>query len=219
MSGWIKLHREIKDHWIWQDSLKLKWWLDILLTVNHAPAKVNIGMQLYDCDKGQSIMSLSSWADRWKVSKDKARNFLVLLEKDGMITHESLGKTTRITVCNYDSCQSDLHDNQTQSQRKANDSQTLSHTNKKNKKNKKIDNKETTKVAKKDTLSLADRQENFKNSLVPHVEKYGRELIRAFFDYWSEPNTANTKMRFELQRTWDIAGRLRTWERRSNERK
>ena len=41
--------------------------------------------------------------------KDSARNFLKLLEKDGMILHESLSKSTRITVCNYDTYQSDLH--------------------------------------------------------------------------------------------------------------
>lgn len=127
--GWIKIHRGISSHWIWKDSDKLKWWLDILLQVNHAPNKVNIGNQLYECGRGQSVMSLGTWANRWGVSKDKARNFLVLLEKDGMISHESLGKTTRITVCNYGNYQDGLHDSQTQDQRPNNDSQTPSHTN------------------------------------------------------------------------------------------
>lgn len=151
MEGWIKIHRGITSHWIWNDPLKLKWWIDILITVNHTPAKVNIGMQLYECGRGQSIMSLSNWANRWKVSKDKARNFLVLLEKDGMITHESLGKTTRITVCNYDSYQGDLHDSQTISKRPNNDNQTITHTNKndKNNKNEKNDNKIETEVSNK----------------------------------------------------------------------
>lgn len=44
-------------------------------------------------------------------------------------------------------------------------------------------------------------------------------MIRAFFDYWSEPNTSGTKMRYEMQKTWNLAGRLRTWERRSNEKR
>lgn len=127
--GWIKIHRGISSHWIWKDSDKLKWWLDILLQVNHAPNKVNIGNQLFECGRGQSVMSLGTWANRWGVSKDKARNFLVLLEKDGMISHESLGKTTRITVCNYGNYQDGLHDSQTQDQRPNNDSQTPSHTN------------------------------------------------------------------------------------------
>lgn len=140
MSGWIKIHRQLTEHWIWKDPDKLKWWLDILLTVNHTDAKVNIGLQLFDCKRGQSIMSLSNWAARWGVSKDKARNFLVLLEKDGMILHESLGKTTRITICNYDSYQGNLHDNQTITKRKATAKSPQSHTNKNEKKNKNENN-------------------------------------------------------------------------------
>ena len=118
--GWIRMHRSIQKHWIWKDSTKLKWWIDILLTVNYDDAKVNIGYEIFDCKRGQSIMSLKNWADRWKTSKDTARNFLKLLEKDSMILHENIGKSTRITVCNYDSYQSDLHDSQTQTKRKPN---------------------------------------------------------------------------------------------------
>jgi hypothetical protein len=109
MTGWISIHRSIRDHWIWQDPVKLKWWLDILMTVNHKESKVNIGMQLYECQRGQSIMSLQSWAIKWNVSKDVVRNFFELLKKDGMVHTESLIKTTRLTVCNYDSYQIDLH--------------------------------------------------------------------------------------------------------------
>lgn len=126
MDGWIKVHKQLQDHWIWQDPIKLRWWLDILLTVNFKDAKVNVGFELYECKRGQSIHSLKWWAERWRVSKDSARNFLKLLEKDGMILHESLSKSTRITVCNYDTYQSDLHVEQTKSKRRANDEQTIS---------------------------------------------------------------------------------------------
>lgn len=126
MEGWIKVHKQLQDHWIWQDPIKLRWWLDILLTVNFKDAKVNVGFELYECKRGQSIHSLKWWAERWRVSKDSARNFLKLLEKDGMILHESLSKSTRITVCNYDTYQSDLHVGQTHSKRRANAKQTIS---------------------------------------------------------------------------------------------
>jgi len=125
--SWIKIHRQIQSHWIWKDAIKFQWWVDILMTVNFVDAKVNIGFELYDCKRGQSVKSLQTWAERWKTSKDTARNFLKLLEKDGMIIHENIGKSTRITVCNYESYQSDIHDKQTQSKRKANDNQTQSH--------------------------------------------------------------------------------------------
>jgi hypothetical protein len=107
--GWISIHRAIQDNWIWKDANKLKWWLDILLTVNTNTAKVNIGNEIYDCKRGESLLSIQSWANRWEVSKDTARNFLNLLEKDNMITRVNLGKTTRLTVCKYDSYQQPLH--------------------------------------------------------------------------------------------------------------
>lgn len=126
MEGWIKVHKQIQDHWIWQDPVKLRWWLDVLLTVNFKDAKVNVGFDLYECKRGQSIHSLKWWSERWRVSKDTARNFFKLLEKDGMILHENLSKSTRITVCNYDTYQSNLHVERTHSKRKANAEQTQS---------------------------------------------------------------------------------------------
>lgn len=118
--GWISLHRKIRDHWVWKDPIKLKWWIDILMEVNHSDNMVNLGNQLIECKRGQSVMSLSSWAKRWGVTKDKARNFFVLLEKDNMITRENVVKSTRITVCNYNSYQDVSHASQTQAKRKLN---------------------------------------------------------------------------------------------------
>jgi len=131
MTGWISIYRDIREHWIWQDPVKFKWWMDILLSVNHTSSKVNIGMQLFECQRGQSIMSLQSWADRWSITKDSTRNFFVLLERDGMIKTENLKKTTRITVCNYETYQTDLHAGQTPAKRQPNASQTLDYPNKK----------------------------------------------------------------------------------------
>ena len=120
MEGWIRLHRRIIDHWIWKDPIKLKWWLDILLNANHEDNKVNIGFELFDCKRGQTVRSLQKWAERWNCNKDSARNFLKLLEKDAMISHENIGKSTRITICNYDTYQDVLHDGQTPDKRQTN---------------------------------------------------------------------------------------------------
>lgn len=58
------------------------------------------------------------------------------------------------------------------------------------------------------------RRDNFYQSLVPYVERYGKEMIRAFFDYWSELNKSETKMRFETNKTWEVTKRLATWANR-----
>lgn len=62
---------------------------------------------------------------------------------------------------------------------------------------------------------MKSREREFYNMLVPFVKTYGREMIREFFDYWSEPNKSHSKMRFEQERTWDLSRRLQTWEKRS----
>lgn len=78
--------------------------------------------------------------------------------------------------------------------------------------------KETTTnvVAKKDAAKAAtlSRKESFYQSLVPYVGQYPKEMIRAFFDYWSELNKSETKMRYELEKTWELPKRLATWASR-----
>jgi hypothetical protein len=101
-SGFICLHRSIREHWIYEDPIKLKWWLDILMECNHADQKVSIGFQVIECKRGQSINSLPTWAKRWMVNENKVRRFFKMLSKDNMIVTEDVKKTTRLTVCNYD---------------------------------------------------------------------------------------------------------------------
>lgn len=124
MSSWIKLFRDINKHWIWQNSDYLKWWLDILLEVNHAPAKVVINNKIYDCNRGEKLYSLDTWAARWGTNKSKARRFLQLLQNDNMIVLKSETQTTRLTVCKYDTYQDMRHADETHLKRKRNGDET-----------------------------------------------------------------------------------------------
>lgn len=68
-------------------------------------------------------------------------------------------------------------------------------------------------VSKKDAAKAATlkRREEFKKSLYSFVGKYGDRMIEAFFSYWGELNKSETKMRFEMQKTWEVGLRLATW--------
>lgn len=125
MAGWIKIDRGIKDHWLWKDPIKFQWWIDIILTVNFKDTKINIGNRVVECKRGQSLLSLQSWADRWKVDKSKVRRFFVLLQDCKIINTESVQKTTLLTVLNYDSYQVAQNDSETILKRKRNDSETI----------------------------------------------------------------------------------------------
>lgn len=73
---------------------------------------------------------------------------------------------------------------------------------------------------KKDAAAAAtnDRKKVFHDSLVPYMATYGREMIRDFYAYWAELNRSGTKMRYELQPTWELGLRLSTWARREKEK-
>lgn len=99
--GWIKLYRNIQDHWIWQDSQKLKWWLDIILLANHKDNKFLLGNELMQLERGEHHTSELKLAERWGVSKTTVRRFLKLLEDDGMIELKKSKKGTTLKVSNY----------------------------------------------------------------------------------------------------------------------
>lgn len=102
-TGYIKIFRSLKSHWIWADPKKLQWWLDILLSVNYSKQTVLIRGELIECNRGQSVKSLDTWAKEWLTTKKTVQNFFKLLQKDKMILVENLKVSTRITVCKYDS--------------------------------------------------------------------------------------------------------------------
>jgi hypothetical protein len=60
-------------------------------------------------------------------------------------------------------------------------------------------------------ITIEERKLKFADTLKPFLETYGKDLLNDFYNYWTEPNHSNTKMKFELNKTWSIEGRLRTW--------
>ena len=66
------------------------------------------------------------------------------------------------------------------------------------------------------TKDLEFRKNEFKNNLEPFLEIYGRELLNDFFRYWTEHNPDGKKMRFEMEKVFDISKRLKTWSNNEN---
>ncbi len=99
--GWIKLSRQIQDHWIWRDPEKLKAWLDILLLANHETKKVEMRDGLVSIKRGQFVTSIDKLVERWKWSRNRVYRFLSLLEADGMVQRKANRYRTTLTVVNY----------------------------------------------------------------------------------------------------------------------
>jgi hypothetical protein len=63
-------------------------------------------------------------------------------------------------------------------------------------------------------IKLDNRKLKFALTLEPFKEIYPREMLKAFLRYWAEPNKSGTRIKWELEKTWDIEGRLETWASR-----
>ncbi len=111
-SGWIKLHRSLIDHWVFNHGTK-NWgdaWIDLLLMASHKTHKVSFRQELITVEKGQILTSLISLQKRWKRGRKWINNFLGSLEKDRMISQKRNTRNTVITICNYYSFQEILTD-------------------------------------------------------------------------------------------------------------
>ena len=147
MSGWIKLHRQIQEHWLWNKKpfSRGQAWIDLLIMVNHKSQKTLIGNKLIDVDRGERVTSIRKLCSRWGWSNTKTKTFLKLLENDHMISVKSDSKKTTINIVNYNDYQMQddtKNDRQTTDKRQTNDTEaTQKHTNK-NDKNDKNDKNE-----------------------------------------------------------------------------
>ena len=67
------------------------------------------------------------------------------------------------------------------------------------------------------TADRAEREQAFREQADKFIPEYGRKMIDAFCDYWTE--FGGKKMRFEKEKTWELKRRLQTWKRNDDERK
>jgi hypothetical protein len=75
-------------------------------------------------------------------------------------------------------------------------------------------------------LSVEERieveQAKLRESLAKFADQYPQEMLDNFAAYWGEPflsisPSSRRLLRWQGEKTWDVAGRLRTWARRDNE--
>ena len=62
--------------------------------------------------------------------------------------------------------------------------------------------------------NIKDRKQKFASSLVPFVELYGKELVRQFYEYWTEHGPKDKKMRFEKQTSFNLELRIKRWNQK-----
>lgn len=211
--GWIKVHRQIKEHYLFKEKRvfsKFEAWIDILLMANHADNRFMLGNELIEIKKGQFITSELKLMHNWNWSKSKVRAFLSLLQKDSMIVLTSDKKKTTLTIVKYSDYQVSETTKEPQEDHKKTTKRPQKDTNK-NDNNLKNDNNEN-----KPINDIESRKLKFAETLKDFVPVYGRDMIKEFYEYWSEPNVSNTKFKKELQSTWSTERRLKTWSKNND---
>lgn len=105
--GYIKLYRDIQDHWIWQEEYSMaQAWLDLILMANHKNRKIPFNDTIRTIKRGQHLTSVRKLSARWGWGMNKTERFLKLLEADDMIRKESDRSGTLLTIVNYEVYQS-----------------------------------------------------------------------------------------------------------------
>ena len=101
--GWFPVHRQLQEHWLWEDKpfSKGQAWIDLLMLANYKDTKVPYKGEIISCKTGDVNVSISRLSSRWGWSRHKARDFLNLLESDGMITVKATTNRTTVTIENY----------------------------------------------------------------------------------------------------------------------
>lgn len=242
--GFLRLSRRFFSNEMWKvarEFSECEAWLDLIQSARfEATDKAYselIGGREISYSRGQYPASISFLMKRWQWSEKKVRYFLAKLKKRGMITTCNKQGMTVITLCKYDEynpykgipkgIDKDIDNNKeirelnnALGELRAELRTVVEKMGQAKGDNKKKDEEDNTKespygdkknAAKAATLS---RKESFYQSLVPFVGKYQKEMIRSFFDYWSELNKSETKMRYELEKTWELPKRLATWANR-----
>lgn len=103
--GWVKLHRKIQDHWIYQEKRQFsryEAWLDLIMMANHKDNKTLVDGELITIEKGSFITSKRELGRRWDWSNSKVDKFLELLNSDEMIVYKSDTKKTVVTIAKYE---------------------------------------------------------------------------------------------------------------------
>ncbi len=103
MQGWISIHRELLEHWLWGDKpfARGQAWIDILMKANHKSKEVFFDGAVYMVEKGQFITSIHKLCSCWGWSNTKVNKFLDSLQKENMVEVKKHTKNTVIKVLNY----------------------------------------------------------------------------------------------------------------------
>lgn len=172
-----------------KDSEKVHLWVHLLLKASRPTREEYFSGKKIICNPGQFTTTRKQIAEETGISESKIERVLNYFEKIEQQIEQQKSNTNRLITITY---WSQFEKSEQQSERRSNNGRTT---------NKGSSARDT----------LLTRKKNFYDTLIPFMEKYSKDMLRRFFDYWSETNRSKTKMKLELEETWEVGKRLATW--------
>lgn len=200
MADWIKLPRSIFDWFDKPEMLSL-----FLYLLNNAKEKEVKHDGIVE-HRGQFLTSLGKLSTTIGAGKQVVRTCLSKLINMQLIEVNTERLYSIITICNYDDY-FEAEVNKPKNELKNEDTKPVE-----------APKEDKPKKTKEEIAAATEkRKEKFYQELVPYVATYGKDMIRKFYDYWSETNKSKTRMRCETEKTWDLNLRLQNWARRNKD--
>jgi hypothetical protein len=109
MNGWIRLHRQITENYLWRELPfdRKSAWIDLLLIASHRDGHIRVRGIKVEVKRGQVGYSVLTLAARWGWSRGKVTRFLMELQNEQQIKQQSNNITSLITIVNFELYQSD----------------------------------------------------------------------------------------------------------------
>lgn len=128
--GWVKLDRQIFDHWLWQEKPFSigQAWVDLILLASYEDGVQYYKGDLIERKRGEVCASLKWLASRWGWSTGKVSRFLNVLQKNKMVTQKRNANGTVLSLENYSRFQDARNANETLTERSRNADETLTKT-------------------------------------------------------------------------------------------
>ena len=133
MSGWIKIHRQVKDKAYYKDSEFIHLWLHLLLCANHANGEYLNGYEIIKLKKGQFVTGRKKLSLVTGISESKIERILKVFESEQQIEQQTNSRNRVISIVSWDKYQQT--EQQTDSKRTTSEQQVDTNNNDNNNKN------------------------------------------------------------------------------------
>lgn len=214
-TGYVKIFRSMIRKGYYKKSEYIHLWLHLLLKANHKPNEWFYKNKPYKVGKGEFITSRKTLSKETGINESKIERILKCFENEQQIEQQNMYTSRLIKITYWDEYQKNeqVFEQPVNSQRTASEQPVNTNNNDNNVKNEK-NKKDIVASATKNTIEAQMKELEFELDLYKGI--FPEQMLKDFYDYWSEPNQSKTKIRKNTEKTWDTKKRLNRWSRNNN---